>query len=151
MLLCSGLLSLVFWAASLAFGLQDLATGSNPLFTWRKNWGGSVLIVSWLILLAGVLVIREALSGTLVREHALEVFGGTHPWSRVIVKGWADRDGEIALRVAILSPRLLGLPSIPIGEVVLPVPAAERPALEVFLAGHTATAGAETVAERISS
>jgi hypothetical protein len=35
----------------------------------------------------------------------------------------------------------LGLLSVPLGEVVFPVPAAERPALEAFLAGHASTAG----------
>jgi hypothetical protein len=141
MLFSSGLISLVLGTTALAFGLQDLAAGANPLFPWRSNWGGPVLIFSLFILLAGALVIREGFSGTLVREHAIEIFGSTCPWSQVVVKDWAERDGEFALRVAVLSPRLLGLPSVPLGEVVIPVPAAERPEVEVFLTGRAAIAG----------
>jgi hypothetical protein len=135
LVLASGWLGLVLAAMLLA---SELGAYQASLFGMSR---GPKLIFSALCLAVGVVTIREGLSGTLARERGLEIMGATHPWSRVVVKDWQDHDGGFALRLNLLSPRLFGMPARRDLEMIIPIPATERPALEAFLAGHAATAG----------
>jgi hypothetical protein len=135
LVLASGLISLVVAASLLSMGLGVLQGSLLRMPPW------AMLILSALFLVGGAVTIWEGLSGTLVREHGLEIFGAIHPWPRVVVKDWQECDGGFALRLTIRSPRLFGMPGRRDIEMILPIPAAERPALEAFLDGHAATAG----------
>jgi hypothetical protein len=100
-----------------------------------------MLVLSVVLFGVGAATIQECLSGTLVRDRGLEIFGATHPWPRIIVKVWQECGGGFTLRLTILAPRLFGMPSRRDLEMIIPIPATERPALEAFFAGHAATAG----------
>jgi hypothetical protein len=134
LVLAAGLLGLVLAAMCLAIGL-GFAQASLLGIPW---W--FMLILSAVFLAGGGETIREGLCGTLVRERGLEIFAAIHPWSRIVVKEWQETDGGFALRLTIVSPQLFGMPYGPDVERIVPVPAAARPAMESFLAEHTATA-----------
>jgi len=76
-----------------------------------------------------------------VRERGIEMCGRSLSWSRVVVKEWYPREAGFDLCLSIPSRRLFTMPSARATEILVPVPATERPALEVFLAAHTPTAG----------
>jgi hypothetical protein len=138
LVLASGAFGLVVGAGCLAVGLgvfrvgDHFASGSDRAF---------ILLYSVLAFVFGAAAIHESLSGTRVRDGGVEMFGLTRPWSRIVVKDWHEREGGFALRLSIISPRLFGMPYGRDREFNVPVPATERTALEVFLAGHAATAG----------
>ncbi len=136
LVLASGLLGLVLAAILLASGL-----GVFQASLFRTQW--FTLIFSALLLAVGGVTIWQGLSGTLVRERGLEIMGATHPWSLIVIKDWQECDGGFALRLTLVSPRLFGMPYGRDVEMIIPIPAAERPALEAFLAGRAATAGAD--------
>lgn len=139
LVVASGLLGLLLGTMVLADGLRVVPAGADPLFSgWPR---GLMLVFSVICFVTGAATIQECLSGTLVRERGLEIFGATHTWPRIVVKDWQECDGGFALRVSILSARLFGMPYRPDVERIVPVPAPERPALADFLAGHAATAG----------
>jgi hypothetical protein len=137
LVLASGLLVLVPGTMLLAIGSRNLHAGNAPygLPAWFPFCWSFPLFVS------GAAAIQEFASGTRVREGGIEMFATTYPWSRIVVKGWHAREGGFALRLFIASPRLFDVPCMPDRELIVPVPASERPALEDFLAGRTATAG----------
>jgi hypothetical protein len=137
LVLASGLISLVVAALLLPMGLGVLQGSLSRMPRWV------MLILSAAFFAVGPVTIWEGLSGTLVRKHGLEIFGAihtraVHPWPRIIVKDWQERDGGFVLRLTILSLRQLGMASGRDVEMILPVLAAERPALEAFLAEHAA-------------
>jgi hypothetical protein len=76
-----------------------------------------------------------------VRDGEIEIGGSTRPWSWVVVEGWEEREGGFLLRLSINPARGRGKSSRPDRQVIVPVPAAERPTQEEFLAGHAAIAG----------
>jgi hypothetical protein len=135
-LLASGLLSLVIAATVLAIGVGAVPTGEESMFPgWPRVL---VLALAVLLFAGGAKAMWEWHWGTLLRERDIEIFGKTHPLSRIIFKGWQEGDGESMLRLAVRAPRLLDEPFGADRELVVPVPASERPALEAFLAGHAA-------------
>jgi hypothetical protein len=69
------------------------------------------------------------------------MFWTTLPWSRIIVKDWQAREGGFALHLSILSPGLFGMRVGRDSEIIVPLTASERPALEAFLAEHTVASG----------
>jgi hypothetical protein len=73
-----------------------------------------------------------------VRERGIEMFGTVHPWLRIVVEGWLERQGGFALRLLVIPLRLLDMPCGRDCEINVPVPASARPALEAFLAGLAA-------------
>jgi hypothetical protein len=101
----------------------------------------AVHLVALVGFLRGATAIQEYMLGTRVRERGIELFGSFLAWSRGVVKDWFPRDGGFDVALTIRSPRLFGMRVTAEGEVTVPVPASERPALEVFLAEHPATAG----------
>jgi hypothetical protein len=136
LVLASGLLSLVTGAVALSVGLRALQAGTS----WAQPWPGPfMLVLSVFLFVIGVAAIQEYVSGTRVRERGIEMFRTTRPWSRIAVKDWQAREGGFDLHLTVLTSRLFGMRWGPDREV--PVPASERPALEAFLAEHTATAG----------
>jgi hypothetical protein len=137
--LASGLLSLVMGALALALGLRALQDGKNP----AGQPAGPLILASAIGFVMGAAALQEYMSGTRVRERGIEAFGTFLPWWRIAVWGWHPREGGFdgILYLAIPSLRLFRVPVTPDAEVYVPVPASERPALEVFLAGHTATGG----------
>jgi len=124
--LASGLLALVMGAVALAFGLWALQ--AEPF-----------ILVALVGFVRGATALQEYMLGTRVRERGIEILGSFLAWSRGVVKDWFPREGGFDVALTIRSPRLFGMRVTADGEV--PVPASERPALEVFLAEHAATAG----------
>jgi hypothetical protein len=143
LVLVAGLLLLASAAMCLAIGLGVFRASLFRMPPWV------VLIFSALFLAVGVMTIWEGLSGTLARERGLETFGEIHPWPRIVVKDWQECDGEFALRLTVLSPRLYGMSSRRDLEMIIPIPAAECPALQAFLAGRAANAGGSRLLENV--
>jgi hypothetical protein len=143
LVLAAGLLFLANAAMCLAIELGFVQASLFRLPPWVT------LIFSALFLAVGVTTIWEGLSGTLVRERGHEIFGGIHPWPRIVVKDWQECDGEFALRLTVLSSRLFGMPSRRDLEMIIPIPASECPALEAFLAGRAATTGGSRLGEDV--
>jgi hypothetical protein len=135
LVLGSGLISLVVAALLLASGLGVF---QGSLF--RMPWWFMLIFLA-LLLAGGAVTIWEGLSGTLVREHGLEIFGAIHPWPRIVVKDWQECDDGFALRLTVLGPRMFGMLSRRDTEMTIPVPAQGRPALQDFLGGRAATTG----------
>jgi hypothetical protein len=131
LLLAFGLLGLLIGAMTLAIGLGVTPTLLDFVFTGVPRVLVIVISVVFFAVAAGA--IREWLWGTLVREGAIEIFGRTHPPSRIIFKGWQEGEGGSMLRLAVRAPRLFEMPFGEDREFAVPVPAAERPALEAFL------------------
>jgi hypothetical protein len=138
LVLASGLLPLALGAMLLVVGARSLQAG-DALFLGTPTW--FPLCWSFSLFVVGAVMIQEFASGTRVREGDIELFGATRPWSRVVIKGWQEREGGSALRLSIASPWRGEMPPGLDNELIVPVPASERPALEDFLAGRTATAG----------
>jgi hypothetical protein len=143
LVLTSGLLALMLGAMLLTFGSRILRPG-DALYG-MPAWFPYFWAVS--LLVPDVLAIQEFVSGTRVREGGIEMFGTTRPWSRVVVKGWQEREGGSALRLSIVPLLQRETPTGPESEIIVPVPASERPALEDFLKGGVANAGASRVGE----
>jgi len=136
LVLASGLLALVIGAVVLAVGLRAVQAGDRSAYHLT---GALMLVCSVILFVVGAALIQDSTLGTRVRERGIEMFCTTQPWSRIVVKGWHAREGGFALHLAIISPRLFGMPLEDESEIVIPVSASERPALEVFLTGHAAT------------
>jgi len=137
--LASGLFTLVIGAMLLARGLRVIQLGDPSAYGLLCTL---MLIYPVIFVVIGAGAIQESISGTRVRERGIKMSSWTHPWSRVVVKDWQAREGGFALHLSILPPQgFLSMQLRQGGEITVPVPASERPALEVFLAGHTATAG----------
>jgi hypothetical protein len=135
--LASGWLTLAIGAVALASGVLALRTSANP----ADHPAGPLLFIAVIAFLTGVAVLREYRIGTLVREGGIEIFGGFVPWSRVAVEDWSPREGGFVLTLLIHSPRrLFGMQVMPDSELIVPVPAVERPAIEAFLAEHATAA-----------
>jgi hypothetical protein len=137
LVLTTGLLGLVLAAVALASGLQELRAGghSPPIL-----YGPLLLAFSVLFFVMGAAALHEYVSGTRVRERGIEAFCRIQPWSRIVVKDWRASPSGFDLYMTILSPRFFGTPYGRASEVIIPIPAALRPALEDFLAGHTTAA-----------
>ncbi len=135
--LAAGSLALVIGTVALAFGLRALQTSENP----ASHPAGPFILIALFGFVRGATAIQEYGSGTRVRERGIEVFGSFLPWSRVAVKDWHTREGGFDLALTIRSPQRFGMRVTSDSEVVVPVPACERPELEVFLDEHTAAAG----------
>jgi hypothetical protein len=134
LVLASGLLGLVIGAVVLAVGLRALQAGT----IWKQALPGPLLLVfSFMLLVAGAAAIQEYVTGTRVRERGIELFRTTWPWSRIVLKDWRAREGGFDLHLTILAPRWYGRPWGRDSEVVVPVIASGRTALEAFLAEHT--------------
>jgi WD40 repeat protein len=97
------------WTVELAFGFVFVAVGA-----WQ------ILLAIW---------------GTRVRESGIdiEMFASTYPWSQIVVKEWQAREGGYALHLILPAPHGGTI------EVIIPVPASERAALEDFLTKQIAT------------
>ncbi len=133
-----------------ASGLFSLATGAVILAVELRTFheaGGSwayqspeafLLVGSALVVLIGAALIQDSILGTRVRERGVELFCTSQPWSRIVVKNWHAHNGAFALRLTLLPPRLFGVQLELEKEVIIPVSAAERPALEDFLGAHAA-------------
>ncbi len=133
-----GVASLVTGAALLRAGLWILQFADITV-QWARVL---MLVYSVILFVIGAALLQESILGTIVREHGIQMFCATVPWSRVVVKDWHECEGGFALHLSVLSPEGFFAMSLrPGGEIVVPVPATERPALEVFLARHTANAG----------
>jgi len=135
--LAAGLFALVIGTVALGFGLRALQTSENP----AGHPAGPFILVALFGFVRGATALQEYMSGTRVREHGIEVFGSFLPWSRVVVKDWHPSEGGFNLALTIHSPQRFGMRVTADGEVVVPVPASERSALEVFLDEHTAAVG----------
>ena len=137
LVLTTGLLGLVLAAVALASGLQELRAGghSPPIL-----YGPLLLAFFGTFFVMGATALHEYVSGTKVRERGIEAFCRIQPWSRIVVKDWRASPSGFDLYMTILSPRFFGMPYRSDSEFVIPVPAEIRPALEAFLAGHTAIA-----------
>jgi hypothetical protein len=144
LLVTSGLLNLVLAAVVLAMGLQARQAAENPAakLDSRLIFFSSVMFLVMLLAMGGG-ALQESIWGTRLRERGIEMYLTTIPWSRVVVKDWRPREGGFDLTLSIRPPRLFGwaYAGNSNSEVIVPVPASERPALEGFLAGHTATTG----------
>ncbi len=76
----------------------------------------------------------DAFQGTVLRDRGIEVFGMFFPWSRVVIETWLPDDDEGSLlKLKTLAPKLLGVKLALDSEVVMPVSASDRPAVESFL------------------
>jgi hypothetical protein len=139
LVLASGSLTLVTGAMLLVRGSGIIQLGVNSEFGLFR---ALMFVYAFVFFAFGAAAIQESISGTRVRERGIEMFSWTRPWSRVVVKDWQAREGGFALHLSILPPQgFLAMPLTRGAEIIVPVPASVRPALEVFLAGHTATAG----------
>jgi hypothetical protein len=138
LVLASGLFTLVIGAMLLVRGLLVIQPGDHSEYGLPR---ALLLIYSVISFVIGAAVIQECFSSTRVRERGIEMFSQTRPWSRVVVKDWQAREGGFALHLSILRPQGFFAMPLSLGsEIIVPVPASERRALEVFLAGHTVTA-----------
>ncbi len=136
--LASGLLALVMGAVALGFGLWVLQAGDYA----AGHPAGPLILVAVIAFVMGAATLQVYMSGVRVRERGIEILGTFLPWSRVVVKDWYPREAGFDLALSIRSPRLFGMRvMLADGEVIVPVPVSERPALEVFLDEHSATAG----------
>jgi hypothetical protein len=133
----SGLLLLVAGALLLLAGLRMLHFADISVRVWPR---ALQIVYSFILFVLGAVAIQESMSGTRVRERGIEMLGTTQPWPRIVVNDWHPRGGDFDLSLTVLSPRLFGMRVTPDSEAIVPVPASERPALEIFLAGHIATA-----------
>ena len=139
LVLALGLFSLVIGAVVLAVRLLGLEAGDSSPYHFPP---GALLFVCTISLFAiGAAVCEECVLGTRVREGGIQMLCTTTPWSRIVVKHWNAREGGFALHLAVLGPRLFGMGVEAESEVIIPVSASERPALEAFLGTHAATAG----------
>jgi hypothetical protein len=128
----------------LACGAVLLAVGSGTI--WRMNspdpnssrafWLGFALFG----VVSGLAALREAISGTRVRERGIEILAFPQPWSRIVpwsriaVKDWQPCEGGFALHLILVAASGRRI------EVIVPVPASKRPAVEEFLDERIATA-----------
>jgi len=138
LVLASGLLSLVIGAVALAVGLRALQAGK---FSTLLVPAPFMLVASVMLFVVGAGAIQEYVTGTRVRDRGIELFRTIQPWSRIIFEDWQALEGGFDLHLTILPPRLFGRLSGRDSEAIVPVPAAERAALEAFLAEHTTAAG----------
>jgi hypothetical protein len=137
LVLASGLIGLAIGVVGLVVGLGLTPWDSDLPFLFLSR--PLVLVFAACFMVASGTQVRDALVGTRVREHGIEIFGRTHPPSRIIVKDWQDGEGESVLRLTVRAPRLFDTPIARDGEVSVPVSAADRPALEAFLIGFPRT------------
>jgi hypothetical protein len=137
-------LALAGGAGLVAFGVLAL----NPQFAPPKSalFGPpAVIIFGALFGLLGVYQIVEMLRGTVLREGGVVLFGLIRLWQEVAVDGWSpDEGGGFLLKLKISSPKVFALQVYPREAMVVPVAAADRPAIEAFLASHTARSPAPT-------
>ena len=122
-MLAAGLLALAIGTILVAAGFRSLLAGRAlyGLPAWFPFFWSLTLFVP------GAVALDECLSGTRVREGGIQMLGSVRPWSLVAVKGWQEREGGFALRLAILSPWRYGMPYRGGSEIIVPVPASERP------------------------
>jgi hypothetical protein len=136
--LASGLIGLAIGVVGLAVGLALTSVGIDSLFPGLPRPLVLMLVVCFMAVSTEQM--REALFGTRVREHSIEIFGRTYPASRIIFKGWRECEEGFVLCLSISSRRLFGMSSRSDVLLTIPVRASDRPALEAFFAGHAATA-----------
>lgn len=144
LVLASGLLVLAVGAILLALGSRDFPVGELSMSEMLSVF---MIVLAVLSFVFGAATIQESLSGTRVREGGIELFGMTRPWSRVIVTEWHEREGGFGLGLTVRSPWLFGMSYARDLEIIVPVSASDRLALESFLAGHATTAGRSRVGE----
>ena len=85
-----------------------------------------MLVYSVILFVIGAALLQESILGTIVREHGIQMFCATVPWSRVVVKDWHECEGGFAVHLSILSPEGFFAMSLrPGGEIVVPVPATD--------------------------
>ncbi len=139
LVLALGLSSLVIGAVVVAVRL--LALDADDSSAYHVPPGVLLLICTGMLFTLAAAVCEESVLGTRVRERGIQMFCATTPWSRIAVKHWDAREDGFALHLTVLGPRLFGMGLEAESEVIIPVSASERPALEAFLAAHTAAAG----------
>ena len=136
LVLASGLFSLATGAVILAVELRALQEAGDS--SAYQSPEALLLVGSALFFVIGAAVIQDSILGTRVRERGIEMFCTSQPWSRIVVKDWHTRDGAFALRLTLLPPRLFGVRLELENEIIIPVSAVQRPALEDFLCAHAA-------------
>jgi hypothetical protein len=139
----AGLLLLVAGAVLLASGLRIIRFADTSVHQWPR---ALMIVYSMILFGMGAATLQESMTWTRVRERGIEcpgpMFWTTQPWSRIIVKDWQAREGGFALHLTIRSPQgFFSQGFTPGGEIIVPVAASERAALEAFLAEHTAAPG----------
>jgi hypothetical protein len=137
LVLASGLIGLLTGTMWIAAGYRQLSSGES--LYGMPAW--FLFLCSFALFAASVPQLLELVSGTRVREGGIEMLGTTRPWSQVVVRGWHERDDGFALRVSIVPSQ--PVPTLTGGDtdMIVPVPASERPALEEFLRWHVAIVG----------
>jgi hypothetical protein len=145
LVLAAGLIPLAVGVVFLAFGLGLTPVGIDSLFPGLPQ--PLVLVLAVFLMAASAPQVREALFGTRLREHGIEIFGRTYSLSSIRLNGWRDGDGESMLRLTVRAPRLFDTAIGGNRDFRVPVPASDRPTLEAFLAGFPDYAGPRHVAE----
>jgi hypothetical protein len=145
--LLTALLGLNLGVVALPMELWSLQAGKNPAPVLP---GPLMLVFSVIFFVMGAAALHEYIAGTRVRERGIELFGITQAWSRIVVHDWCAHEGGFDLLLTILSPRLFGIPYGRDAEIIVPVPAADHPALEDFLVEHAATAKRSPLLEDVS-
>lgn len=145
LLLGTAVLALASGGAAFAFALRIVVFGQpvgsfSPLF---------LACFTALGLMGAYETIRELCSGTPLRDGGIEMFGRTRPWSRIVVKGWQDGEGESLVRLQTVPKRasFLKLDYERAGEFIVPVPWDLRADVETFLTEHARPAPVLTEAE----
>jgi hypothetical protein len=101
LVLASGLIALGLGALLLAVGLRASPSGDHSAFGLPR---ALVLVYAVILLVIGTAPIQESFAGTRVRERAIQAFGETYPWSRIIVKDWSPSPPPSARRCKPSSP-----------------------------------------------
>jgi hypothetical protein len=136
--LCAGLLTLGIMVVALAAAIWALQVSENRV----HHPAAPFLLIALLALVTSAATLREYFSGTLLRERGIEILGTFVPWSRVVVKDWLSSADGYNLTLTVCSPKRFGMRLLPDGEVFVPVPASEHPALLIdFLEKHTTAPG----------
>jgi hypothetical protein len=139
LVLALGSSSLVIGAVVVAVRL--LALDADDSSAYHVPPGVLLLICTGMLFTLAAAVCEESVLGTRMRERGIQMFCATTPWSRIAVEHWDARDRGFALHLSVLGPRLYGMGLEAESEIVIPVSASKRPALEAFLGAHAATAG----------
>lgn len=145
LLLGTAILSLLSGAAAFAFVLRIVLFG-QPVGSFSPLFLGCFTSLG---LLGAYEMIREFRSGTQMRGGGIEMFGRTRPWSRIVVAGWQDGEGESLVRLQTVPERasFLKLDHERAGEFIVPVPSELRAEVETFLTARARPAPVLTEAE----
>ena len=131
LVLASGVFSLATGAVILAVEVRALQPAGDR--SAYKSPEALLLVASVLFCAIGAALIQDSILGSRVRERGIEMFCTTQPWSQIVVKDWHASGGAFSLRLTLMPPRLFGMQLELEKEIVIPVAAAARPAIEEFL------------------